>query len=255
MPIEFAVVPCLSDNYAALIHDGDSGATAVVDAPDAGAILAALAERGWALSDILVTHHHFDHVEGVAELVRRTGARVTGARADAGRIPGLDVLVGDGDVIEVGGLRLEVLETPGHTVGHIAYVAREPAAVFCGDTLFAMGCGRLFEGTPAQMWASLGRLAALAPETAVYCGHEYTQSNGRFALRVDPANAALTERMAEVDRLRAAGLPTVPSTMARELATNPFLRAGDPGIAAGLGMAGAAPVAVFAELRERKNKG
>ncbi|MBL8572063.1 MAG: hydroxyacylglutathione hydrolase [Hyphomicrobiaceae bacterium] len=255
MPIEFAVVPCLSDNYAALIHDGDSGATAVVDAPDAGAILAALAERGWVLSDILVTHHHFDHVEGVAELVRRTGARVTGARADAGRIAGLDVLVGDGDVIEVGGLRLEVLETPGHTVGHIAYVAREPAAVFCGDTLFAMGCGRLFEGTPAQMWASLGRLAALAPETAVYCGHEYTQSNGRFALRVDPANAALTERMAEVDRLRAAGLPTVPSTMARELATNPFLRAGDPGIAAGLGMAGAAPVAVFAELRERKNKG
>lgn len=254
MSVEVVLVPCLADNYAVLVHEPATGATAVVDAPAAAPILGALAARGWRLTDILLTHHHHDHIEAVPELVAATGAGVTGARADRHRIPGLDREVAEGDIVRLGALPLSVMETPGHTIGHIAYVAAEPAMLFCGDTLFSLGCGRLFEGTPAQMWQSLGRLAALPAATAVYCGHEYTQSNGRFALAVDPDNTALAARLAEVDRLRADGLPTVPSTIAGECATNPFLRAADPAIAARLGMAGAPPVEVFAELRARKNR-
>ncbi|GAA0299037.1 hydroxyacylglutathione hydrolase [Rhodovulum strictum] len=254
MPLEIVTVPCLSDNYAYLAHDPATGATAVIDAPEAAPIEAALAERGWRLSDILITHHHHDHVGGVEALRTAHGARVTGAAADAHRLPKLDTPVAEGDRVRIGDETGEVLEVPGHTVGHVAYHFAGSGAVFTADSLMALGCGRLFEGTPEMMWTSLCRLAALPPETLVFSGHEYTAANGRFARTIEPDNAALAARLDKVAALRAAGQPTVPVPLSEELATNPFLRAGLAGVKRALGMTDAPDAAVFAEIRSRKDR-
>jgi hydroxyacylglutathione hydrolase len=254
MPLSLTTLPVRDDNYVYLIHDDASAATAVVDVGAPEAILAALKERGWQLSDIFLTHHHGDHIEGTAELVAATGARVTGAAADAHRLPPLDREVGEGDGFAFAGAEVEVLEVPGHTVGHIAYHIPALGAAFTADSLMALGCGRLFEGKPAQMWASLGKLAALPGETLICSGHEYTQSNAKFALTVDPENRALQDRAAAVAKARAEGRPTVPSVLAEEKATNPFLRAADPAIRRHLGMERASDAEVFAEIRSRKDR-
>ena len=246
---------CLSDNFGLLIHDLATGATASIDAPEAEPILAALREKGWTLTDILVTHHHPDHVQAIPDLKSVfPQARVTGPGKDVARIPEIENRVVEGDRVAVGGLEARVLEVPGHTSGHIAYVFDAEKAAFVGDVLFAMGCGRVFEGTMDEMHASLRKLAALPPDTRVWCGHEYTLSNARFAVGIDPANAALKARLARVEALRAQGLFTLPTTIGEELATNPFLRADDAGVKAHLGMRQAAAPAVFAEIRERKNR-
>jgi len=247
--------PCLQDNYGFLVHDPDTGTTATVDTPDAKAILAALDETGWSLNWIMNTHHHFDHAGGNLELKEKTGCRIVGPRADANRIPGIDIAVGDGDIFELGSRRANVIDTPGHTRGHIVYHFAGDHVAFVGDTLFAMGCGRLFEGTPAQMWRSLSKLVeALPDDTRIYCAHEYTQNNARFALTVEPDNDALVKRAADVDALRDAGEPTVPTIMVLEKATNPFLRPDSPGLQATLSMPGADVVDVFAETRTRKDQ-
>ncbi len=246
---------CLKDNFGVLVHDPSTRATAAIDAPEAGPILAALAAREWDLTDILITHHHFDHVQGIAGLKARfPRARVIGPAKEAAKIGGLDLAVGEGDSVMTGALEARVIEFPGHTSGHVAYWFEGEDILFAGDTLFALGCGRPFEERPQVLYQSLMKLAMLPGETQVYCGHEYTLANARFALTVDPSNAILTERAGEVARQREAGEFTLPTTIAVELATNPFLRAGDPDIKARLGMAGADPVAVFTKLRERKNK-
>jgi hydroxyacylglutathione hydrolase len=252
--LEIVQVPCLSDNYGYLVHDEEAGLTASIDTPEVGPLLAALEERGWALTHILNTHHHFDHAGGNLELKERTGCRIVGPAAEAQRIPGLDQPVGDGDRVEFGDREVRVFDVPGHTAGHIAYWFVDDGVAFVGDTLFALGCGRLFEGTAEQMWHSLSKLMALPEETRIYCAHEYTQANARFALSVDPENPDLVARAAEIDRLRAEGRPTVPSTLGEELRTNPFLRATEPSLQKQLGLEGADPVAVFAETRKRKDQ-
>ena len=253
MTIEIRQFPCLSDNYGYLVRDVATGACAAIDTPDAAEIDRQLDAAGWRLTHILNTHHHFDHAGGNEALKAKWGATVIGPRGEAARIPGIDREVGDGDVVELGESRAQVFDTPGHTAGHIIYHFADDGAAFVGDTLFALGCGRLFEGTPAQMWASLQKLAGLPPETKVYCAHEYTQANARFALTVDPDNAALVARAAEIDRLRAEGTPTVPTTIALELQTNPFLRAANDDVKRAIGMSGADDVGAFAEVRKRKD--
>ena len=254
MPLRIVTVPCLKDNYAFVLHDQMTGLTAVVDVPEAGPIEEVLDGHGWNLSDILITHHHPDHINGVERLHKRTGARVIGARADKHRLPPLDLAVDISDVEDVCGEEVHVLDVPGHTVGHVAYWMPGSQIVFTGDSLMALGCGRLFEGTPAQMWDSLTRLRALPPETTVCSGHEYTESNGRFAVTVDPENSHLISRVAAVASDRAAGRPTVPSTLADEIATNPFLRADVPALGAAVGLPDGDPVQVFAEIRSRKDR-
>lgn len=253
MPLDIEQIPALSDNYIYLLRDRGTGRTATVDPAEAGPVLGALRRLGWSLDVILNTHHHPDHVGGNAELKAATGCRIVGPRADAARIPGIETQVGDGDDYALGDSVATVFDVPGHTRGHIAYWFRDSRALFCGDTLFALGCGRLFEGTPAQMWTSLSKLAALPDDTRVYCAHEYTQANARFALAVEPGNAALQARARAIDAARAAGRPTVPSTMAEERATNPFLRPTSADLQRTLNLAGADPVAVFAETRKRKD--
>ena len=253
MPLEIITLPCLSDNYAFLIHNPASGETALVDAPEAGAIKSALSERGWGLDWILLTHHHWDHVDGVAELCSAFGAKVIGAAGDAHRLPELDMAVEDGGSFTLLGEDVHVMDVSGHTVGHIAFHMPGTDAVFTADSLMALGCGRLFEGTPPQMWKSLSRLAALPPQTMVYSGHEYTQSNGAFAVTVDPGNPALQARVHDIAKARESGVPTVPSSLQLELDTNPFLRAGDAAVRANLGMEGAEDADVFAEIRKRKD--
>ena len=245
--------PCLKDNYGYLLHDEDSGATAAVDTPDAAEIAAQLDTKGWRLTHIFNTHHHADHAGGNLELKRRTGCTIVGPRADAARIPGIDVAVGEGDVVELGAQRATVFDTPGHTRGHIVYHFAASHAAFVGDTLFALGCGRLFEGTPGQMWSSLQKILQWPDETRLYCAHEYTQSNARFALTVEPQNRALKDRAETVARLRAAGRATVPSTLAEERATNPFLRPQSRDLRATIELANAADVDVFAKTRALKD--
>ena len=254
MPLEIVTVPCRSDNYAFLIHDGESGVTALVDAPETAPIEAALRERGWGLDEIWITHHHGDHVEGVDDLRAAFGAKVTGGAADAHRLPALDREVGDGDSFEFAGRAVAVMDVSGHTVGHIAFHIPAESVVFTADSLMALGCGRVFEGTFDQMWASLSKLAALPPETVVHSGHEYTEANARFALTIEPGNPELISRSEAIAAARAAGKPTVPSTLAEELATNPFLRAGLPQLKTALGMADASDAEAFAEVRKRKDR-
>ncbi len=254
MPLQIVTVPCLSDNYAYLAHDEATGATAVVDVPEASPILNALSARGWRASHILITHHHDDHILGVEMLAAVTGARVIGAGADAHRLPHLDDQVADGDVIRIGMDQGVVIAVPGHTLGHVAYHFPDSKVIFTADSLMSCGCGRLFEGTPKQMWNSLAKIMRLPADTLVCSGHEYTASNIRFALTVDPANAALKDRAARVAAARAKGEPTVPVLLAEELATNPFLRAADAAIRARLDMAGATDAEVFARIRALKDK-
>ncbi len=255
MAVEFHQFLCLADNFGLLAHDAASGATVALDAPDASPILAALKARGWTLTDIWLTHHHYDHTEGVAGLKARfPQARTVGARKDAARLPPLDLGVGEGDDLRLGQAGAQVFETPGHTLGHLAYYFEEDDALVAGDTLFSLGCGRVMEGTMPMMHETLMRLGGLPGETRVFCGHEYTQANARFALTVDPDNPMLAERASEVDALRAKGAFTLPTTIARELETNPFLRAANPLLQRCLGLELADPVDVFTELRERKNR-
>lgn len=253
MPLEIVTVPCLKDNYAYLLHDPDTGATAVIDVPDPAPIQQALEQRGWSLTDILITHHHWDHVDGVEALKKETGARVVGAAADAHRLPPVDLAVAEGDSVTVGSQTGRVLDVSGHTVGHIAYYFAQSEAVFTADSLMALGCGRLFEGTPEMMWASLSKLAALPAATMVYSGHEYTASNAKFALTIEPANPALISRSQAIAEARAAGRPTVPSALSEELTTNPFLRANLPEVKESVGLPDAPDAAVFAEIRRRKD--
>lgn len=254
MGLEVHQFICLSDNFGLLVRDEETGAVASIDAPDAGAIGAELQRRGWRLTDILLTHHHQDHVQGVAGLkALYPQARVVGPRKDRHRIEGLELEVGEGDTVEVGSAVARVIEAPGHTTGHILYHFEESDTLFVGDVLFSLGCGRVFETSMEVMYSTLARIAQLPQETRVYCGHEYTQANARFALTVDPRNPLLIERAREVDALREAGKDTLPTTIALELATNPFLRTEDIEVQKTLGLYNADPVLVFAEMRERKN--
>jgi hydroxyacylglutathione hydrolase len=254
MALELVTLPCLQDNYTFLLHDPESGETAVIDVPEAAPIAAALEARGWTLSDVWLTHHHWDHVDGLGELLATHPARVTGAAADAHRLPPLDSAVAPGESFAFAGQPVSVMDVSGHTVGHVAYHVPGSGHVFTGDSLMALGCGRLFEGSPAQMHASLSALAALPPETIVCSGHEYTAANARFAETIEPDNPALISRRQDIDTARAAGAPTVPSTLKLELATNPFLRGHVPAVQARLSMAGADPADVFAEIRARKDR-
>lgn len=251
--LEIHQIPVLSDNYVYLAHDAGTGATAVVDPATTDEVFAALEDKGWTLTHILNTHHHMDHVGGNEVLKEATGCTIVGPRADADRIPGIDVQVGDGDTYALGNSIAEVFDVPGHTRGHIAYWFEDSDALFCGDTIFALGCGRLFEGTPAQMWDSLSKLKVLPPETKVYCAHEYTQANAAFAVTVEPDNEALAARKAWIDDARSRGERTVPSTLGEELATNPFLRPDSEDLQRTLEMVGADVVDVFAETRRRKD--
>ncbi|SCY28673.1 hydroxyacylglutathione hydrolase [Microvirga guangxiensis] len=244
---------CLQDNIGVLIHDPNTGACAAIDAPEEEAILAALAEKGWTLTDILVTHRHSDHVQGIDGLKRRTGCRVVAPAKAREAVPSADVWVGEGDGVLVGTLEARVLETPGHCADHVSYWFEQDRALFAGDTLFTLGCGRMFEGTYADFWKSLQRLAALPDNTQVYCGHDYTLSNARFALAADPDNAALKARVRQAEQAKAEGRFLVPSTIEQEKATNPFLRAGELSVAKTVHKEGAAPVEVFQSLREWKN--
>ncbi|MEM9104647.1 MAG: hydroxyacylglutathione hydrolase [Pseudomonadota bacterium] len=251
--LKIELFPCRQDNFGVLIHDPQTGATASIDAPEEAPIVEALERTGWELNHILVTHHHFDHVEANASLKAKYGVDITGPASEADKIPGIDRTVTGGDRFHFGQYEVEVLETPGHTLGHICYYMPAAGVLFAADTLFALGCGRVFEGTPAQMHQSLQKLAALPDETVVYFGHEYTEANARFAVTVDPENEALAQRVAAIGKTRAAGLPTAPTTIGEEKATNPFLRAADPAIRAHLHMQGADDVDVFAEIRQRKD--
>ncbi|MDT0682569.1 hydroxyacylglutathione hydrolase [Roseicyclus sp. F158] len=253
MPLEIVTVPCLSDNYAFIAHNPVTNDTAVIDVPEAGPIQSVLEARGWELGKIFITHHHSDHVGGVEELRTHWSPRVIGAKADAHRLPALDVEVEEGDEIMIGGEKGRVIDVSGHTMGHVAFHFPGSDAVFTADSLMAMGCGRLFEGDADTMWKSLSKLAALPQDTIVYSGHEYTAANARFAMTVDPENPALARRSGQIEAARAKGDATIPSSLAEEKETNPFLRAGDPAIRSGLGMEDASDAEVFAEIRRRKD--
>ena len=253
MPLQVHQFPCRSDNYGFLAHDPQSGLTACVDTPETDAINAALEEKGWHLTHILNTHHHGDHTGGNLDLKERWNCEIVGAANDAERIPGIDVRVLDGDDYAFGDMSARIFEVPGHTTGHIAYYFASEGIVFVGDTLFALGCGRLFEGTPAMMWNSLEKLMALPDDTVVYCAHEYTQANAKFALTVEPGNHDLLARCKEIDELRSRGLPTVPTTIGLERATNPFVRPASANLQETVGLSGDDLVAVFAETRKRKD--
>ncbi len=251
--LDVVQIPALSDNYIYLAHDADTGATAVVDPSEAAPVIAVLEEKGWSLSHILNTHHHMDHIGGNAELKEKYNATLVGPKADSHRISDMDVTLAEGDTYDFAGHVAQVFETPGHTSGHITLWFADDKALFCGDTLFVLGCGRVFEGTMDEMWSSLDKLRALPDDAVVYCAHEYTLANAKFALSVDGDNAALKERAARFDTLRAEGKPTVPSLLGEERGTNPFLRADDPALAAAVGKSGASAAEVFAEVRRLKD--
>ena len=253
MTIEVATIPCLSDNYAFLVHNSDTGQTALVDAPETAPILKALSARGWGLSEVWITHHHYDHTQGLNGLKDAFDLNVRGPSAEAHKLPPLDIALEGGDTFEFAGHSVEVMSVPGHTNGHIAYYMPSASTVFTADSLMALGCGRLTEGTPDEMWSSLCKIAALPPETIVCSGHEYTENNARFALTIDPDNTDLKARVAEISDARSRNTPTVPSTLAVELATNPFLRAQDSAIRSLLNKKEAPDVDVFAEIRARKD--
>lgn len=251
--LEIDVIPCRDDNYAYLARDSETGEAALIDAPAAGPILERLEQKGWSLNQVLITHHHYDHVDGLADILAQHPAKVVGNAADAKRLPPLDIALNDGDSLQIGSTAGVMMDVSGHTIGHVAFHFPSAKAAFTADSLMALGCGRVFEGTMPQMHASLLRLAAMPADTLIYSGHEYTQSNARFALSVDPDNLALKERAADIDAKRATGLPTVPATLSLELQTNPFLRSDDPGIRAHLDMKAASAEAVFTEIRKRKD--
>lgn len=253
MPLIFEQFICRSDNFGVLIHDPQRQLTISIDAPEEEPIVARLNEHGWRLDHIFTTHHHQDHVEANIALKRAHGCTITGPANEADRIPGIDRKVSGGDVFSLGDIEVHVMDTPGHTLGHVSYWLPGERTVFAADTLFALGCGRLLEGTPEMMWNSLTSLAALPDDTAVYCGHEYTEANARFAVTIEPDNAELLQRAEAVRRLRAEGKMTLPTTIGLEKRTNPFLRANEPGIRARLGLRDAPAAAVFAEIRRRKD--
>ena len=254
MPAEIRLFPCLKDNYGVLLHDSDTGATAAIDAPEAAPVEAALKATGWKLTDILVTHHHADHTGGIEALKKKYGCRVVAPEKEAAKIPAVDETVHEGDGIVVGNLAGKVIETPGHTLGHIAYWFPKDDVAFVGDTLFSIGCGRVIEGTPEMMWNSLKKLRSLPNETQIYCGHEYTAANIKFALSIDAENPVLEARAAQVQQLREEGAPTIPVSIGDEKLANPFLRADVADLAADIGMAGKPPAEVFAEIRGRKDR-
>src|SRR6478672_6412188 len=254
MPAQVRLFLCLQDNYGVLVHDPSSGATTAIDAPEAAPIEAALKGNGWKLTDILVTHHHKDHTGGIAELKEKYGCRVVAPRGEGSKIPLVDEAVGEGESVKVGNLTAHVLETPGHTLGHIAYWFHGEKVAFVGDTLFSIGCGRVIEGTPEQMWRSLVKLRDLPGDTRMFCGHEYTAANIKFARTIEPNNKALAAREAEANKQLAQNEATIPATIGEEKQANPFLRADVPEVAAGIGMAGKPAAEVFAEIRARKNK-
>jgi len=254
MPAETRLFLCLKDNYGVLLHDPATGATAAIDAPEAAAVEATLKSTGWKLTDILVTHHHHDHTGGIAELKERHGCRVVVPAGETARIPVADETVRDGDTVRVGALEGRVIETPGHTSAPATLYFAADKLLFAGDTLFSIGCGRVIEGSMEMMWQSMLKLRALPDDTQLYCGHEYTLANIRFAKTIEPDNKALAARERQVTQLIAEGKPTIPSTLGEEKAANPFLRADAPEVAAAVGLTGKPPAQVFAEIRERKNK-
>jgi len=254
MTAEISLFPCLSDNYGVLIHDSDTGATASIDAPEAAPVEAALKATGWKLTDILVTHHHHDHTGGIQALKDKYKCRVVAPVANGAKIPAVDEAMREGDKVSVGKLSARVIETPGHTLDHIAYWFHGDKIAFVGDTLFSIGCGRVIEGTPEMMWRSLVKLRDLPNDTEIYCGHEYTAANIRFARTIEPDNPVLAAREAQVRRLIAEGEPTIPVTIGDEKLANPFLRADQPEVAACCNLTGQSAAKVFAEIRERKNK-
>jgi len=254
MPAQTSLFLCLKDNFGVLLHDPQSGATAAIDAPEAAPIEAALQKTGWRLTDILVTHHHADHTQGIGSLKDHHRCRVVAPRDEAKRIAHVDETAGGGDIVRVGSLEARVIDTPGHTAGHISYFFPADKLAFVGDTLFSIGCGRVIEGNPEMMWNSLLRLRALPDDTRFYCGHEYTDANIRFAKTVEPNNKALAARAAEVANLVAAHKFTIPATIGAEKAANPFFRADDAELARSLGLSGGPAWKVFAEIRERKNR-
>lgn len=251
--LEIAQIPVLQDNYLYLVHEPVSGETAIIDPAVEDDTVKALDDRGWTPTHIFNTHHHWDHVGANLALKERYGLTIVGPAADRDRIPGIDIAVGEGDPVYLGDVAADVLFVPGHTTGHIAYHFAQDKALLCGDTLFSMGCGRLFEGTPNEMWSSLSKLMQLPDDTRIYCAHEYTAANGKFALTVDPNNPDLQSRMRDVLALRSKGQPTVPTTLALEKDTNPFLRPMSEDIQEAIGMTGAPIPAVFAEIRKRKD--
>lgn len=248
-----ATFPARSDNYGYLVHDEGTGRTAAIDAPEEAAIVKALEENGWALTDIFITHHHGDHTEAILPLKARYGATVTGPEAEQTRIEGLDLTVKAGDSVVLGDTVFHIYATPGHTLGHIVYHDPRGKALFCGDALFSLGCGKMIEGEPVSMWDGLKALRGLDPETKVYFGHEYTLANARFALSIDPDNTALQTRAAEAEALRARERPTSPTRLGDEAIANPFLRADDEGLAAAMGLSGRPAHEVFAAIRRAKD--
>ena len=253
MPVEIVTIPCLSDNYAYLVRDQSTGQTALVDAPEVDPIIAALDERGWGLDQIWITHHHGDHIDGVPALVSKYGARTVGHVKDRARLPALDVELSEGETVTLGETHARIIDVSGHTIGHIAFVLDADKAAFTADSLMALGCGRVFEGTHAMMWESLSKFLEMPGDMQIYSGHNYGQANGRFALSVDPDNQALKDRIERIKAADAEGAFIVPSSLAEEKATNPFLRAVEPSVKATVGLAGADDASTFAEVRRRKD--